>query len=207
LGLAGAVVTDPTVMARWTAGGRSLEEVVTEVCRTTGLPVFVQLHGPDSARFVREAEVLRSVSPQILPVLPPTAAGLAAVTRLEATGVRAFVTTICSLGQAYVTAIAGASYACVEVAAMTAARGDALALIRHTAALYDRHRVRTEIIAAGVGSAEDAEACLAAGAHGVIVATPVFEALFRHEVTRQTLERFERDDWSRIPYWFRERDA
>ncbi len=49
-----AIATNPAIMARWTANGQSMEQVVTEACRRVNVPIYVQLHGPNVDHYLRE---------------------------------------------------------------------------------------------------------------------------------------------------------
>ncbi len=198
-GLVDAIVTNPTVIAKWTGDGRSLEEVAGYVCGRSDLPLYIQLRGPDTATFLGEAEHLKSVSPRIVPKLPATLDGLQAVSRLEKRGIPTLVTTVCSLNQAYAAAAANASAICPYIGRLNESGTDAFELIRLIAEMYRRQAVPTVIVPASVRSAEDMTQTLRSGAHGVIVFYDLFLSVFENDVMRKSLEGFE-IDWKGIPY-------
>lgn len=201
-GLPTAVVTNPTVVADWTADGRTLEEAAEEVLERTALPLYVQLRGPDADTFKREGDALAARSERLCLKLPSTLAGLEAVRYFAHNGLTTLVTTVCSLEQAYLAAAAGASSICPYMSRLDEAGEPAATLISRVASAYDRHDVATRIYPASVRRREQIGEAIEAGAHGVILFDALFREMCDHPVTKDSLHRFDRDDWSRIPYSF-----
>jgi TalC/MipB family fructose-6-phosphate aldolase len=197
-GLIDAIVTNPTVVAKWCAGGRTLEQVVAEVIERTTLPLFVQLRGPGCDQMLRETDRLRSISDRILPKLPSTMEGLCAANELERLRVPMLITTICSIAQAAMFASAGADYLCPYFSRLNDSGGDAASLICDLASRFRQEPTETAIIPASIRSVEQAERAWLSGARGVIVFHDLFQKLLDHDVTQRSLESFERDDWPRI---------
>ncbi len=198
-GLAAAVATNPTLIARWTAAGRTLEDVVTEVCHRVDVPVYVQLHGPEVADYLREMEALRRISDQIKPKLVATHAGISAASRLAREGLRPLVTAVTTVNQAFLAAAAGASYVAPYVGRIEDAGEDAIGLVRAIDALYQAHGAATRIVAASVRTPEQAEAALLAGAHAVVVFYEVFLRLLDSDLTEASIDGFEQD-WAQITF-------
>lgn len=196
-GLVSAVVTNPTVIADWTKGGQSLESVAASVIQATGLPLYIQLHGPGREQFLREADYLKSVSKLIIPKIPATLEGLAAARILESKGIETLITTVCSLNQAYVAAVAGVTAICPYYSRLRDHGEDAAQFIRDVADMYRREGVNTRIRPASVRSVEDVAQCLLNGADGVIVFYEVFRQLTAHPVSDKSLADFE-NDWQQI---------
>jgi len=196
-GLVSAVVTNPTVVADWTKDGQPLEAVATSVIQTTGLPLYIQLCGPNRDQFLREADYLKNVSQLIIPKIPATLDGLAAARILENKGVKTLITTVCSLNQAYVAAVAGVVAICPYYSRLRDHSEDAARLIRDVADMYRREGVSTRIQPASVRSVEDVAQCILNGADGVIVFYDVFRQLTAHPVSDKSLANFE-NDWRRI---------
>ncbi len=196
-GLVSAVVTNPTVIADWTKGGQSLESVAASVIQATDLPLYIQLHGPGREQFLREADYLKSVSKLIIPKIPATLEGLAAARILESKGIETLITTVCSLNQAYVAAVAGVTAICPYYSRLRDHGEDAAQFIRDVADMYRREGVNTRIRPASVRSVEDVAQCLLNGADGVIVFYEVFRQLTAHPVSDKSLADFE-NDWQQI---------
>lgn len=201
-GLATTIVTNPTVVAQWTgASQKPIEDIALDVVQTTGRPLYIQLHGPTTAGFLAEARALRQLSPLILPKLPSTLEGLVACRELAAEGIPVLVTTVCSLTQAYLAALAGAASICPYFARLGESGQDPAAFIASVAALYACHGIPTEILPASIRTLAQAEAALAAGASGLIVFDDLYRQLCDHAVTASSLEGFE-TDWANTLYRF-----
>lgn len=198
-GLAAAVATNPTLIARWTADGRTLEDVVTEVTRRVEVPVYVQLHGPDVAGFLAEMAALRRISDRIFPKLVATHEGIQAAAQLAKEGMRPLVTAVCTLNQAFMAGAAGASYVAPYVGRIEDAGQDAIGLVRSIAQLYNMHGIETKIAAASVRTPAQAEASLLAGAHAIVVFYDVFQQLFESDLTQASIDGFEQD-WATFTF-------
>jgi TalC/MipB family fructose-6-phosphate aldolase len=196
-GLAGAVVTNPTVMARWCSDGSSMNDVVSSVASRIDVPLFVQLRGPDRASLLNEASELLSLSPRVRLKMPATVEGLAASTTLAAKGHELLVTAMGSASSIGAAASAGAKWVCPYVARTRDAGVDPFDMIRNAASLLLRTGSSTRIVPASVRTAEDAQAVLAAGAHGVIVFYAVWKQLLEDPICSRAMLDFEKD-WSHI---------
>ncbi len=198
-GLVARVATNPSVIARWTADGRTLEEVVADVCRRVDVPVYVQLHGPDVSGYLSEMEALRRVSDQVRPKLVATPDGIAAARLLAQKGLEPLVTAVCTVNQAFLAAVSGASYIAPYFGRIEDAGEDAAGLIEAIADLYAMNEARTRIVAASVRTPQQAQASLLAGAHAVVVSYPVFQQLFDSPLTQTWIEGFE-GDWDTFTF-------
>ena len=195
-GLATTIATNPSIMARWTADGRSLEAVVAEACQKTSAPLYVQLHGPS---FMAEMEALSEISSQIQPKLVATHAGIEAAHRLAGMGRKPLVTTVASLNQAFLAAAAGAAYIAPYMGRIEDAGRNAGQLIADIATLYDRHGIDTQIAAASIRDPDQAETALRAGAHVLVMGYDVFERLLDDDLTAAWIDGFEAD-WASFTF-------
>ncbi len=198
-GLADAIATNPTIIAQWTADGRSLESVVKQVCDSVTVPVFVQLHGGSVDAYLREMDSLRKISPLIQPKLIATPDGLAAAKRLAANNIKPLITTIATLNQAFLAARAHAAYVAPYIGRIADAGKDAFGLVHDISTLYQRHGVTTQIAAASIRSREQAEQVLRAGAPILVMQHDVFITLTDSPLTQNWIDRFE-ENWRQIPH-------
>lgn len=198
-GLVGAIATNPTIMQRWTSGGRSLEDVVTEVCAAVSVPVYVQLHGGTVDDYVREMDHLRALSERIQPKLVATPAGIAATKRIAQSGLKPLVTTIATVNQAFLAASVGAAYVAPYVGRIARAGMDAYGLIADIAALYAKNGVSTQIAAASISSPQDAQKVALAGAPVLVMQHNIFTRLLDSDLTQTWIDTFE-EHWQSIPY-------
>ena len=198
-GLAVTVATNPTIMARWTEGGRTLEDVVTEVCKKVDVPVYVQLHGPDVETYLHEMETLLRISDQIHPKLVATHTGIEAACRLEKIGRKTLVTAVASVNQAFLAAAAGISYIAPYYGRIDAAGVDAAGFVKNVAELYARHGVKTQIAAASLRNPKQVESAMLAGAHVAVMGYSVFQQLLANDLTQAWIDGFE-EDWARFTF-------
>ena len=94
-----------------------------------------------------------------------------------------FCTTVFSLGQAAAAARAGAIHVLPFCEPVREMGGDPGKLVRECAAMFAPWRQRPFVTAALVRSVETATAALAAGADGIIVFWPIFQAMLEHPLT------------------------
>jgi transaldolase len=198
-GLADAIATNPAIMERWTADGRTLEDVVAYVSGSVNVPLYVQLHGPTPDDYLREMDTLRRIAANIHPKLVATHAGMAAAHRIAADGLKPLITTVATLNQAYLAARAGAAYVAPYIGRIQDANVDAYGLVSDIAAMYARHDVTTQIAAASIRSPEQAEAVLRAGAPVLVMQYDVLMRLNDSPLTQAWIEGFEQN-WLNIPH-------
>ena len=196
-GLAAAIATNPSIMASWTADGRSMEWLVAYVCERVSVPVFVQLHGPTVDAYLYEMEALRRISDRIQPKLVATHAGIAAGKRIAAQGLKPLITTVATLNQAFLAASADAAYVAPYVGRIDDAGVDAYQLISDITGMYQRHGMSTQIAAASIRTPQQAEAVLRAGAPIAVMQYGVYQQLLDSPLTYDWIERFEAN-WQQI---------
>jgi len=203
-GLAAAIATNPSIMARWTSDGQSMESLIAYVCERVSVPVYVQLHGPTVDDYLREMDALRQLSDKIHPKLVATHAGIAATRRIAAQGLKPLVTTIATLNQAFLSAAAHAAYVAPYVGRIDDAGVDAAQLITDITRMYAQHGIRTQIAAASIRTPQQAEAVLKAGAPIAVMQYGVFQQLLDSSMTADWIGRFE-VDWQKIPHGLAEK--
>lgn len=197
-GLPEAIVTNPDVLAAWfKADGVVPEETAARLARETGRPVFLQLLGPDTASFLRQAEAIQSLDSRLIPKLPANAAGFAAAAALSP-ALPILITAVATLSQAAAAAAAGARFLCPYFARLRDAGHDPAALCRESAELFKRLGCATELVPASIRTSEDFELALAAGSTGAIVFTGLFRELMEHPTVGSALEGFQ-TAWDSMP--------
>src|SRR5690606_31140515 len=142
-------VTNPDVLASWhDAEGVPPEVTAAGIAGDTGLPVFLQLRGPDRETFLRQADAIRALDPLLLPKLPATAAGFSAAAALRAVPVR--MTAVATLAQAATAAVAGARFLCPYFARMRDAGLDPGELCLEASRLFARLHAPAEMVPASL---------------------------------------------------------
>ncbi|MEO6917377.1 MAG: transaldolase family protein, partial [Chitinophagaceae bacterium] len=148
-----------------------------------------------------EVEYLKKLSDQVIPKIPSTSEGIMAAAELERNGTETLVTTVVSIPQAYACAATGITTICPYFNRLQESGTNARNFIEELSAMFSREAVKTKIMPASIRTVADIESALTAGCSGVIIFYPLFEEMFTHKVTTQSLESFD-NDWENIPYNF-----
>lgn len=197
-GLPEAIVTNPDVLATWFRGNaRAPEQTAADLAAETGLPIFVQLSGPDRDAFLRQANAIQKVDSRLIPKLPATAGGFAVAARLSA-DLPILMAGVATLSQAAAAAAAGARFLCPYFARLREGGIDPAAFCREASALFSRLGCSTELVPASIRTVGDLELALSSGSTGVIVFTGLFRELLEHPTTRQALDGFG-PAWDTLP--------
>jgi transaldolase len=192
-GLVDGVTTNPTLIAK---SGRSMREVIAEICELVEGPVSAEVAAAEVEGMLAEGRTLADIAPNVVVKLPLTKEGLIATRVLAEEGVQTNLTLCFSSGQALLAAKAGATYVSPFVGRLDDAGEDGMQLIHDIRAIYDNYAFDTEILAASMRTPDHVQAAAIAGADCATVPPQVFEALFKHPLTETGLELF-RTDWAR----------
>jgi transaldolase len=95
-----------------------------------------------------------------------------------------------SFHQAYLAALAGATYVSIFSGRIRDMGYDPRPVIADTRAQLDREGLATRIIVGSVRHLHDVSEALSAGAHVVTVPPPIFRAMLRHPRTEETIREF-----------------
>lgn len=196
-GLVDAIVTNPTVIAQWCKNGESLESLAKKVIEHTGLPLYIQLKGPEVKDYLEQSEGLKQISENIIPKIPCTISGIQAAKILESQGVETLVTMVCSIGQAYACAAAKITTICPYYNRLAEHGESADEFLMNISTIYRANEVKTKIVPASIRTLEDVAQALKNGSNGVIIFSELFKELFQHPVTSVSIEGFDKD-WKNI---------
>jgi transaldolase len=125
-----------------------------------------------------------------------TEAGMTAVSKLSAEGIKTNVTLVFSANQALLAARAGATYVSPFVGRLDDIGHDGIALIAEIRELFDIHDLDTEIIAASIRHTAHVTQAALAGAHIATIPYTVFKQMFKHPLTDKGLANF-LNDWAK----------
>lgn len=194
LGVICGVTTNPSLIAK---EGRVFQEVVAEIASIVNGPISAEVISLEADKMVEEALELSKIHENIVIKVPMTAEGLKAVSRLSSQGIKTNVTLIFSPAQALLAARAGASYVSPFVGRLNDISSDGNKLIETIAAIFETHKIDTEIIAASIRSAEDVTDAALAGADIATIPYTVICQMMKHPLTDIGIERF-LNDWKSV---------
>lgn len=192
-GLVDGVTTNPTLIAK---SGRSMLQVIAEICALVEGPVSAEVVAVEHGRMLTEGRKLAAIAPNVVVKVPLTVEGLKAVRLFAHEGIQTNVTLCFSANQALLAAKAGASYVSPFVGRLDDIGEDGMQLIHDIRAIYDNYAFDTEILAASMRSPDHVQAAAIAGADCATLPPAVFEGLFKHPLTEQGLELF-LNDWAK----------
>ena len=194
LGVICGVTTNPSLIAK---EGRNFAEVVREIASIVDGPISAEAVSLDADGMVAEAEELAGIHPNIVVKIPMTAEGLKATRILAQKGIRTNVTLVFSANQALLAARAGATFVSPFVGRLDDISQDGMALIYDIMEIFDRHQLKTEVIAASVRHPLHVTEAAKAGAHIATIPYKVILQMINHPLTGAGVEKFLKD-WETV---------
>ncbi len=192
-GLLDGVTTNPSLIAK---SGRSLFEVLAEVCEVVDGPVSAEVTATNADMMIAEGRELASIAGNIAVKVPLTWDGLKACRTLRAQGTMVNVTLCFSSAQALLAAKAGASFISPFIGRLDDISQDGMQLIRDIVQIYRQysHTITTEVLVASVRHPLHAVEAAKLGADVVTLPPKVLRQMISHPLTDSGLKAF-LDDW------------
>lgn len=190
LGVLDGVTTNPTLIAR---EGRPFREALLEICQAVDGPVSAEAVSLTAEALVPEARELAAIHENVVVKVPVTAEGLKTVRTLSAEGIRTNVTLVFSPLQALLAAKAGATYVSPFVGRLDDQSQDGMDVVSQILTIYRNYSLCTEVIVASVRHPMHVVEAALLGADIATVPFKVIEAMARHPLTDQGIDRFLKD--------------
>ena len=194
-GMIEGITTNPTLIKK---SGRDPVEVIKEISSKFKFfeSISAEVVADSAEEMIDQAQAFNGLHNVTIKV-PCTVEGLKACTALAATGYKVNVTLIFSAAQAILARRAGASYVSPFVGRLNDNSVSGIALVGTIAELYERHFSTTQVLAASVRDVHQVGRCFAAGANICTIPTKVFWAMYKHVLTDQGLDLFQKD-WESV---------
>jgi len=192
-GLVDGVTTNPTLIAK---SGRPMAEVIAEICGVVEGPVSAEVAAQDTAGMLDEGRKLAGIAPNVVIKVPMTRDGMIACREFSHEGISTNVTLCFSAAQALLAAKCGASFISPFIGRLDDVGAEGMDLIVEIRAIYDNYDFDTEILAASIRSQAHVTNAALAGADCATIPPDVFNALFKHPLTEQGLDKFMKD-WAK----------
>ena len=194
-GMIEGITTNPTLIKK---SGRDPIEVIKEISSKFKFfeSISAEVVADSAEEMIDQAQAFNGLHNVTIKV-PCTVEGLKACTALAATGYKVNVTLIFSAAQAILARRAGASYVSPFVGRLNDNSVSGIALVGTIAELYERHFSTTQVLAASVRDVHQVGRCFAAGANICTIPTKVFWAMYKHVLTDQGLDLFQKD-WETV---------
>ena len=194
-GMIEGITTNPTLIKR---SGRDPVEVIKEISNEFKIfeSISAEVVADTAEEMIDQAKAFDDCRNVTIKV-PCTIEGLKACTALAATGRRVNVTLIFSVAQAILARRAGAAYVSPFVGRCNDNSFSGVELVRAIANTYDRHFSTTQVLAASVRDVHQVGRCFDAGANICTIPPKVFWGMYKHVLTDQGLELFQKD-WDSV---------
>ncbi len=187
MGVIDGVTTNPSLIAKT---GRSLKEVIREICDIVDGPISAEVTAIDAAGIVREGKELAAMHPNIVVKVPLIAEGLKAVQSLSSENIRTNVTLCFNATQALLAAKSGATYISPFIGRIDDIGGDGMGLIEQIVCIYSNYGLTTKVLAASIRSPGHVMECASLGADVATLPPKVVYQLLKHPLTESGLATF-----------------
>ena len=195
-GLIDGVTTNPSLLAKQ-AGDLDPRDVLKEICSLVEGPVSAEVVAVEADAMVREGQSLARIADNIVVKIPMLEAGMVAVRRLAAEGIRTNVTLCFSSVQCLIAAKAGATYVSPFIGRLDDVGQDGMDVIREARQIFDNYTIATQILAASMRHPRHVVDAAMIGADVATLPPDVLRKLLQHPLTDRGLEQF-LSDWKSL---------
>ncbi|HEV3189845.1 MAG TPA: transaldolase family protein [Polyangiaceae bacterium] len=193
-GVLSGVTTNPLIIAR-EAPDANLAERIREILAVSWGDVSVELTTESESAMLDEALQYHAWNPERITIkVPFSETGLRVLHQLVKRGIKTNVTCLMAMNQAYLAALAGATYVSIFSGRVRDMGYDVRPVISATRALLDREGLVSKIIVGSMRHMMDVNEALDAGAHIPTVVPPILRKMVWNPRTIETIAEFN-DAW------------
>src|SRR2546427_2946334 len=196
VGLIDGVTTNPSLLAKQ-AGDLDPKDVLKEICSLVEGPVSAEVVALDTDGMLREGGELAKIADNVVVKIPMTEAGMVAVRRLAADGIKTNVTLCFSSVQCLIAAKAGATYVSPFIGRLDDVGQEGMEGIRETRVIFDNYQIGTEILTASIRHPRPVGEAAMIGADVATMPPDVLKKLLLHPLTDRGLDQF-LADWNKL---------
>jgi len=184
------VTTTPTFMKR-----HGITDVDKEIQKISGLvkEVHVEALGDSPEEIIDEAKKLseiEGIKNSLIFKIPISNKGLSATHQLVRMGLKVNVHLIYTLNQAYMAAMAGASYVCPLVGRLSDQGHDSMSLIKQISEMIETYQFDTKVMVSSVRMPEHVRLAIINKAHVITVPWKVMKILSHNNFTSKGIDEF-----------------
>ena len=195
-GLIDGVTTNPTLMKQ---SGRNPIDVIKDISALfpDDSSISAEVVADTAEGMISQAKQYYSISPNITIKVPCTEEGLKACNVLSAKNIPVNVTLIFSVTQAILCAKAGAKFVSPFIGRCEDNGLSGIGLIESIRTIFDRNNIKTQILAASIRTSEHVTNAFIAGTDIVTLPPSIFEEMYKHDLTDQGIDQFDKD-WKQV---------
>ena len=195
MGVISGVTTNPTLVAKEATS--DYETVVKTICSIISGPVSAEVLSEDAESMIEEARTKASWAPNVNIKIPATVTGLQVISALSKENIKVNMTLCFSVNQALLGALAGATYVSPFVGRLDDIGHDGMQLVADIVEIFNKHNLKTQVIAASLRHPLHCVAAARAGAHIATVPYNLLIQMMQHPLTDIGISRF-LADWRRV---------
>jgi transaldolase len=189
-GVLSGVTTNPLIIAK-EAPDADLGERIREVIAVSTGDVSVELTTETESEMWDESQLYHAWDPQRICIkVPFSEIGLRVLNRLAKRNIKTNVTCLMALNQAYLAALAGATYVSLFSGRVRDLGYDPKPIIASTRSVLDREGLKSKIIVGSIRHMNDVNEAIEAGAHVPTVTPPILRKMVWHPRTIETIAEF-----------------
>ncbi len=196
MGVLDGVTTNPSLLAK---EGVEYRDRVLEIAEAVDGPISAECISETADEIVEEARRIAAWHEQVVVKIPLTEAGLGAISRVSAEGIKVNTTLVFSANQALLAAHAGATYVSPFIGRLNDAGHDGMEVIREIVQIFETFHLPTQVLTASIRGMRDVTAAALAGSHVATIPPNVLFGMIKHPLTDQGIERFLADAKSYTP--------
>lgn len=190
MGVICGVTTNPSLIAK---EKKDFKQTIKEITGIVDGPISAEVVSLEASQMVEEAMPLAELNKNIVIKLPMTVEGLKACKILTEKGIKTNVTLIFTATQALLAARAGATYVSPFLGRLDDIGENSVELIEDVVTIFEKHNIKTEIIAASIRNPWHAKEAAKAGAHIATIPYSTLINMTKNELTDKGIEKFLKD--------------
>ena len=189
-GVLSGVTTNPLIIAK-EAPDADLGERIREVLSVSTGDVSVELTTETESEMIEESLGYHAWDPaRIVIKVPFSETGLRVLHKLVTRGIKTNVTCLMAMNQAYLSALAGATYVSIFSGRVRDMGYDVRPIIENTRKVLDREGLPSKIIVGSMRHLIDVNEALECGAHVPTVTPPILRKMVWNPRTIETINEF-----------------
>lgn len=193
MGVICGVTTNPSLIAK---EGRNYGDVIAEIADIVDGPISCEVKATitDAKTMIEQGRAIAAIHPNVVVKIPMTKEGLKATKVLSDEGIKVNVTLIFTASQALLAARAGAKFVSPFLGRLDDISVPGIDLVRTICDMFSNYAdIDTEVIAASIRNPIHVTDCALAGADIATLPFSVIEAMTKHPLTDQGIEKFQKD--------------
>lgn len=195
LGVLDGVTTNPSLCAK--IGVEDFEGHIAKICSIVEGDVSAEVVSTDYADIIAEGRKLAAIADNVVVKVPLIKEGIKAIKTFSEEGIRTNCTLCFSATQALIAAKAGASYISPFIGRLDDISTEGMTLIADVVQIYDNYGFDTEVLTASIRHPMHVLEAAKLGSDVATMPLSVIEALLKHPLTDNGLERF-LADWDTL---------